>query len=126
MGALSFDGPTAAALATLLVLAVTSKIAGPALSARLTGMPWRPALALGVLLNSRGLTELVILQVGYQADIIDQRLLSILTLIALATTAMTRPLLRLLGPDAVEAPCSAAGSAPPTSRKAPEPTAAPR
>lgn len=102
LGALHFDRTSALALGTLLLLGVVTKVAGPALCAVLTGMRVRPALTLGVLLNARGLTELVILQIGYQAGIIDQRLLSILTIVALVTTMMTRPLLRLLGPDGVE------------------------
>jgi Kef-type K+ transport system membrane component KefB len=98
------------ALVALLVLAVGSKIAGPALAARLTGMGRRPALAVGVLVNTRGLTELVIIEIGYQAGIIGQRMLTILTLVALAATMMTRPLLRLLGPDALEFPASTPAS----------------
>lgn len=102
LGSLQFDRTSVLALSALLFLAVATKVCGPALSAVLTGMRLRPALTLGVLLNARGLTELVILQIGYQAGVIDQRLLSILTIVALVTTMVTRPLLRLLGPEAVE------------------------
>ncbi|MFE1554780.1 cation:proton antiporter [Streptomyces sp. NPDC058734] len=109
LGALDFDRTSVLALVTLLTLGVVTKIFGPALSAVLTGMPGRSALTLGVLLNARGLTELVVLQIGYQAGIIDQRLLSLLTIVALVTTMMTRPLLRLLGPDAVEPVLAAHG-----------------
>ncbi|MCC2274646.1 cation:proton antiporter [Streptomyces sp. ET3-23] len=112
LSTLHFDRPAMLALGTLLALAVVTKVAGPALSARLTGMAWRPALALGALLNARGLTELVIIQIGYQAGIIDQRLLGILTIVALVTTMMTRPLLRLLGSAAVEPVPAAPGTAP--------------
>ncbi|OKI00998.1 hypothetical protein A6A06_19180 [Streptomyces sp. CB02923] len=97
LGILRWDGPLLLALAALLFTAVAAKIIGPSLCAVLTGMRWRPALALGVLLNSRGLTELVVLQIGYQAKIIDQSLLGILTIVALVTTVMTSPLLRGLG-----------------------------
>lgn len=120
LSSLHFDRPAVLALGTLLVLGVAAKVAGPALSARLTGMGLRPALALGVLLNARGLTELVVIQIGYQAGIIDQRLLGILTIVALVTTVMTRPLLRLLGPAAVE-PAPAAPDAAP--HDVPRPTA---
>ncbi|MET8726886.1 cation:proton antiporter [Streptomyces parvus] len=102
LGALRFDRTAVLALGALLVLAVVTKVFGAALLAVFTGMPRRPALTLGVLLNSRGLTELVILQIGYQAGVIDQRLLTLLTIVALVTTMMTRPLLQLLGPDAIE------------------------
>ncbi|MFF8290538.1 cation:proton antiporter [Streptomyces sp. NPDC016309] len=129
LGSLRFDRASVLALATLLFLAVATKVCGPALSAVLTGMRPKPALMLGVLLNARGLTELVILQIGYQAGIIDQRLLSILTIVALVTTIVTRPLLRLLGPDAAEpapgavpaGPATGAG-APGPGPRAPEPT----
>lgn len=94
---LRWDARTALALAGLLSLAVLGKLLGPGLVARLTGMAWKPAVTLGVLLNARGLTELVVVQIGYQAGIIDRRMLGILTLVALITTAMTTPLLRLLG-----------------------------
>ncbi|MEU1805965.1 cation:proton antiporter [Streptomyces sp. NPDC019937] len=108
LGTLHWNGTTLITLAILLTTAVTAKIAGPTLCAVLTGMNWRPALALGVLLNSRGLTELVVLQIGYQAKIIDQSLLGVLTIIALATTIMTSPLLRCLGLGPPQAPSAKA------------------
>ncbi|WP_399095658.1 cation:proton antiporter [Streptomyces sp. BBFR2] len=97
LSTLVWDGPTLATLAVLLVAAVGAKIIGPTLCARVTGAQWRPAIALGVLLNSRGLTELVVIQIGYQTQIIDRSLAGILTIVALVTTMMTGPLLRLLG-----------------------------
>ncbi|MFJ4978468.1 cation:proton antiporter [Streptomyces coeruleorubidus] len=102
LGSLRFDRSSVVTLVTLLFLAVVTKVCGPALSAVITGMRPRPALTLGILLNARGLTELVILQIGYQAGVIDQRLFSILTIVALVTTMLTRPLLRLIGPEGVE------------------------
>ncbi|MFI9644815.1 cation:proton antiporter [Streptomyces sp. NPDC052040] len=109
LGSVHFDRSSVLALTTLLFLAFATKVCGPALSAVLSGMRRRPALMLGVLLNARGLTELVILQIGYQAGVIDQRLLSILTIVALVTTIMTRPMLRLLGPGAAEPALSPCG-----------------
>lgn len=97
LGALQWGASSLLTLAGLLVLAVLGKVLGPGLVARMTGMPWQPAFRLGVLLNARGLTELVVIQIGYQAGLIDQRLLAILTLVALITTAMTSPLLSLFG-----------------------------
>jgi Kef-type K+ transport system membrane component KefB len=97
LGALQWGASSLLTLAGLLALAVLGKVLGPGLVSRLTGMPWRPAFTLGVLLNARGLTELVVIQIGYQAGIIDQRLLAILTLVALITTAMTSPMLTLFG-----------------------------
>lgn len=84
-------------LCALLLIAVASKVLGPGLCARLTGMGWRESFALGALLNARGLTELVVLQVGYQAGLIGDELFIVLTAVALLTTVMTAPLLRLTG-----------------------------
>jgi len=97
LGALGWDRPVLVTLLVLLALATVGKIGGPFLCAWLTGMEWRPALALGFLLNARGLTELVVIQIGYQAGLIDERLAGILTLVALITTALTTPLLRVIG-----------------------------
>ncbi|MFC5724062.1 cation:proton antiporter [Streptomyces gamaensis] len=97
IGSPSTDGTTALVLAGLLAAAVLTKIVGPGLCARLTGLPWRESLTLGVLLNARGLTELVVLQIGHEARLIDDRMLSLLTIVALVTTVLTAPLLRLTG-----------------------------
>ncbi|MGV9776839.1 cation:proton antiporter [Streptosporangium sp. NPDC003464] len=115
LGSLQLDGATMGALAALLTAAVGAKIAGPGLCGRLTGLSWRDSFILGSLLNTRGLTELVVIQVGYQAGLIDQRLLAILTVVALATTVMTAPLLRLAGlrPPGARTRRAAAGPAPP-------------
>ncbi|MTE19607.1 hypothetical protein F0L17_10795 [Streptomyces sp. TRM43335] len=102
LGALAWGGEAALTFGCLLAVAVASKVLGPGLCARLTGMSWPSALALGVLLNARGLTELVVIQIGYQARIIDAEMASVLTLVALVTTAVTSPLLRLLGPGALD------------------------
>ncbi|MEU7581657.1 cation:proton antiporter [Streptomyces sp. NPDC041068] len=99
LSTLRWDRRTVLVLLGLTCLATVTKVVGPAVAARLTGMSWRSACTLGVLLNARGLTELVVLQAGYQAGIIDERLLGILTLVALVTTAMTSVLLRC-GPAA--------------------------
>ncbi|WP_254886292.1 cation:proton antiporter [Streptomyces sp. NA02950] len=94
--ALHFDTEAVVVLCVLLMVAITAKIVGAGLCARLTGMARPDALTLGVLLNSRGLTELVVLQIGSEAHIINQHLLGILTIVALATTVMTTPVLRLI------------------------------
>ncbi|GAU68737.1 putative Na(+)/H(+) antiporter [Streptomyces sp. NBRC 110611] len=95
--ALHWDATTAAVCAGLLLVATVGKIAGPGLCAWLTGMDRRPALILGMLLNARGLTELVVIQIGFQAGLVDDGMRGVLTLVALVTTVMTSPLLRLLG-----------------------------
>jgi Kef-type K+ transport system membrane component KefB len=64
--------------------------------ARLTGLTSRDASALGALLNARGLIELVVLTVGLSNGILDQRLFSVLVLVAVVTTLLTGPLLTLV------------------------------
>jgi K+:H+ antiporter len=83
----------------LLVVAAAciGKLAGGGLAARLGGLPRSEAWTIGVLLNTRGLVELIVLQIGFQAGIIDREVFSVLLVMALTTTLMTGPLLTLLG-----------------------------
>ncbi|MEU3355867.1 cation:proton antiporter [Streptomyces sp. NPDC037389] len=94
---LHLGGGAGLALLALLVVATAGKVFGPGLSARLTGLPWSESLTLGILLNARGLTELVVLQIGYEAHLINKEMLGLLTIVALVTTVMTTPLLKLTG-----------------------------
>ena len=106
---LAGDPATAWAFAALLVVAVVGKIGGSAAGARLAGEGWRDALALGALMNTRGLMALVVVTVGLDAGVIAPALFGLMVLVALATTAMTTPLLVLLGvrPAAAPAPVGA-------------------
>ncbi|WP_369375402.1 cation:proton antiporter [Streptomyces sp. cg36] len=79
--------------AAVLLVACTGKFVGAYTAARLTAAPPREAAALGVLLNARGLTELVILNVGLGLGVIDTRLFTAMVLMAVGTTLMTGPLL---------------------------------
>ncbi|MFI1927034.1 MULTISPECIES: cation:proton antiporter [unclassified Streptomyces] len=85
-------------LALILAAAVGGKFLGAFITARLSGMARRPATALSLLLNTRGLTELIILTVGLHLGILDGRLYSSMVVMALVTTAMAGPLLQLLYP----------------------------
>ncbi len=80
----------------ILAVAVFSKVLAGFTGARLTGMGWQWALEAGILLNTRGLVELVVLNVGLRAGVLSPTLFAMLVLMALATTAMTVPLLDLL------------------------------
>ncbi|MFG1880083.1 cation:proton antiporter [Sphaerisporangium sp. NPDC049003] len=86
-------------LAAILAVAIGGKLAGSYLGARLRRVPVRQASALAALLNTRGLTEIVILSVGLQKGVLDPELYSLMVLMALLTTAMTGPLLRRIYPD---------------------------
>jgi Kef-type K+ transport system membrane component KefB len=85
--------------ALILIVAVTGKLGGSTLAARATGLPWREAGALGVLMNTRGLMELVILTVGLDLGVLSPTLFTMMVLMALVTTAMTTPLLNWVYPD---------------------------
>ncbi|MDB5102456.1 MAG: sodium:proton symporter [Fibrobacteres bacterium] len=82
--------------AGLLILAVAGKFGGVSLAARLTGNSWRNAMALGALMNTRGLMELIVLNVGLDLGILSPRIFTMMVLVALATTAMTGPALSML------------------------------
>ena len=81
----------------VLIAAVAGKMGGAMLAARLTGQSWRDASALGALLNTRGLVELVVLNIAYSAHVFSPTLFTMLVVMALVTTMMTNPLLNLLG-----------------------------
>jgi Kef-type K+ transport system membrane component KefB len=89
-------------LECLLVVAVAcvGKFAGAAGAARLSGIGSRRAAAVGVLMNSRGLTELVVIQVGVSLGVIDQRLTAMMIVMAVVTTVAATPLFRRLYNDA--------------------------
>jgi Kef-type K+ transport system membrane component KefB len=80
----------------LMLIAVAGKLGGVSLAARFTGTTWRNALALGALMNTRGLMELIVLNVGLDLGILSPRIFTMMVLVALVTTAMTGPLLSLL------------------------------
>jgi Kef-type K+ transport system membrane component KefB len=79
----------------IIVVATAGKFGSAALAARWTGMTWRDSVALGALMNTRGLMELVALNVGYDLGILTPEIFTMLVLMALVTTAMTSPLLLL-------------------------------
>lgn len=83
-------------LKTLLIILVATvgKLGGSALAARATGMSWRDAGAVGALMNTRGLMELVVLNIGLDIGVIPPTLFAMMVLMALVTTLMTTPLLK--------------------------------
>jgi Kef-type K+ transport system membrane component KefB len=85
-------------LGLILAVAVGGKFLGAYGAARFSGMRGRPATALAVLINTRGLTELIILTVGLQYGLLDGQLYSSMVVMALVTTAMAGPLLQRIYP----------------------------
>ena len=90
------DPGVIAAAALVLAVAVVGKLGGAMLAARVTGESWRDAATIGVLMNTRGLTELVILSVGLDLGVITPTVYTVMVAMALATTMMAQPLLRIV------------------------------
>ena len=86
-------------LICLLALAVAcvSKLVGGTLPVRWMGESWRDALSLGVLMNTRGLIQLIVLNIGLNLGVLSPTLFAMLVIMALVTTMMASPLLALLG-----------------------------
>jgi Kef-type K+ transport system membrane component KefB len=87
-------------LGLILAVAMLGKFGGAYVTARLFRMPARQATTLGILMNTRGLTELIVLTVGLELGLIDTRLYTLLVIMAIVTTAMAGPLLWLVYPAA--------------------------
>ncbi|MBM9461507.1 cation:proton antiporter [Nocardioides sp. zg-536] len=85
-------------LAAILAVAIAGKYVGAYLGARSAGVPHWQANALGILMNTRGLTELVILSVGRELGLLSDELFTMMVIMALVTTVMTGPLLNLAYP----------------------------
>ena len=88
-------------LAAILVVAIVGKFVGAYLGAQFTGVHGRNAGVIATLMNTRGLTELVILGVGLQLHILTKPLYTLMVVMALVTTAMSGPLLKAIYPDRV-------------------------
>jgi Kef-type K+ transport system membrane component KefB len=80
----------------IVAVATAGKFGGTLLSARLMGLGWRDATGLGVLMNTRGLVELIVLNIGLDLKVISPTLFAMMVLMALATTMATAPLLQWL------------------------------
>ncbi|KWV34014.1 cation:proton antiporter [Micromonospora rifamycinica] len=81
-------------LAAIVLVACVGKLTGAIVPAVSLGMSWRDAGILGILVNTRGLTELVVLSVGLQLGVLDGQMFTMLVLMALVTTALAGPLIR--------------------------------
>jgi Kef-type K+ transport system membrane component KefB len=85
-----------AVCAVIIVLATAGKFGGTLLAGRFMGMSWNFAARLGILMNTRGLMELVVLNVGLDIGVISPGLFTMMVIMAIVTTAMTGPLLALV------------------------------
>jgi Kef-type K+ transport system membrane component KefB len=82
----------------LIAVAVVGKMFGAMAAARFTGFDWRSSAVIGTLMNTRGLTELIVLNLALEKGVISEALFAMLVIMALVTTFMAGPFLRLLDP----------------------------
>ena len=95
------DAASWAVCVGIILTAVAGKLLGSMLAARWSGSTWHDAFVLGALMNTRGLMELVALNVGYDLGILSPHMFTMLVVMALVTTAMTGPLIDMASaPDA--------------------------
>ena len=80
----------------IVVVAVVGKFFGSALAARFVGQNWRDSLTIGALMNTRGLMELVVLNIGYELGVLSPKIFTMMVIMALVTTVMTGPALDLI------------------------------
>jgi K+:H+ antiporter len=91
-------------LVLILLVAVASKWGGTMIGARVKGMGWRDACKLGLMMNTRGLVELIVLNVGLDSGILSPALYSMMVCMALVTTFMATPLMELVGGESGKLP----------------------
>jgi len=80
----------------LIVIAIAGKFGGCTIAARLVGETWHDSLTIGMLMNTRGLMELVALNIGYEMGVLPKSIYAVLIIMALVTTFMTTPVLHLI------------------------------
>ena len=80
----------------IILVAIAGKLGGSMLMSRWSGMKWSQSFSIGVLMNTRGLVELVVLNIGYDLGILSERIFAMMVVMALVTTFMTGPLLSLV------------------------------
>lgn len=80
----------------IILVAITGKFLGSSIAAKVMGQNWRDSLTIGALMNTRGLMELVVLNIGYDLGILSPEIFSMMVIMALVTTFMTGPALDLI------------------------------
>lgn len=84
--------------ALVVLVACTGKFSGSTLAARVSGLSWRESSAVGILMNTRGLVELVILNIGLEMGVLTNIVFAMMVIMALVTTALTTPILQSVYP----------------------------
>lgn len=80
----------------IIVVAVVGKFVGSALAAKFVGQNWKDSLSIGALMNTRGLMELVVLNIGYDLGVLSPEIFAMMVIMALVTTFMTGPAMDLI------------------------------
>ncbi|WP_204264442.1 cation:proton antiporter [Geodermatophilus normandii] len=99
VGAIDLDG--LGELGLILLVAISGKFVGAYAAARAMRVPKRQSTALATLMNTRGLTELVILNIGVQQGVLDGEMFTLMVIMALVTTGMATPLLNVIYPKRI-------------------------
>ncbi|MFY1623376.1 cation:proton antiporter [Micromonospora sp. WMMD735] len=99
-------------LTAIVLVACVGKMAGATLPARAFGLSWPQARRLGVLMNTRGLTELIVLNIGVSLGVLDGQMFTMMVIMALVTTAMAGPLLATRAASSDETPALTAEPVP--------------
>lgn len=81
----------------IILVAVVGKFFGSALAAKFMGQNWKDSLSIGALMNTRGLMELVVLNIGYDLGVLSTEIFTMMVIMALVTTFMTGPALDFIG-----------------------------
>jgi len=92
----------------IILVATIGKFGGTLAAGRLSGLPWRESAALGCLMNTRGLMELIVLNIGLDLGVISPALFAMMVVMALVTTVATGPGLRLVMGKSLDSPVEAA------------------
>lgn len=82
--------------AAIICVAVVGKFAGGSLAARYVGQSWKDSLSIGALMNTRGLMELIVLNIGYDLGVLSPSIFAMMVIMALVTTFMTGPSLDII------------------------------
>lgn len=80
----------------IIAVAITGKFIGSTLAARFVGQNWKESLMIGALMNTRGLMELIVLNIGYDLGVLSPEIFAMMVIMALVTTFMTAPALELI------------------------------
>jgi Kef-type K+ transport system membrane component KefB len=80
----------------IILVAISGKFIGSSLAAKFVGQNWKDSLTIGILMNTRGLVELVVLNIGYDLGVLSPQIFTMMVIMALVTTFITTPVLSLI------------------------------